>query len=223
MEDGQYAVIRGLPELQPYSVTPTQAENYEIIGNSTSGKIQKNTTIPVDFISVYQKMPMEAEFHVRLTDGNSRLLPDSSFELYILEDGEWVLLDTIVTDENGIASYENIYTEYRYKLVQSDPPDGYRMEENEVYFELHSDGLVVTDISGTPLEVLPSYISDVSYADNDGDITVTMNFINRAGTILPATGGVVTPFFYSLGVALILGSIMTAFIMRRKQERRNSE
>ena len=222
LRDDQYAVISGLPEKQPYSVQPTSKEDYDITGVGATGKIQKGTTVSADFVSTYTKRLETATFQVQLTGDNGALLPGATFELYELIDGEWVLLDTIETDENGIASYESIAEDTRYKLIEKTPPGGYLTERSEVYFEMDENGLFLTDISGTPLGGLPDYIADLTKSTEGGTNVVTMKFLNRAGVLLPSTGGFITPYLYAAGTILWIGLAISVYILRRKRERRST-
>ena len=94
------------------------------------------------------------------------------------------------------------------------------------------DYLPLTDNSGKPLSykvVEITQLNDytVQYENNDGvqcGLIVITNTLKREGEyVLPETGGIGTNRFTAMGLALMVGSLMCGYVMRRKRRegRRN--
>jgi LPXTG-motif cell wall-anchored protein len=92
----------------------------------------------------------ELEIHNRLIRGNARLvktdkatgavLTGAVFDLYA-PDGN--LIGSFETDENGELFIEGLPYGHGYKWVESEAPEGYRLEKTEYPFDITEDGATV--------------------------------------------------------------------------------
>ena len=87
-----------------------------------------------------------------------------------------------------------------YAAVETKAPAGYNGLDDPEYIEIKGQ---IDDATGKPVE--------------DGyDATVTLNVINKAGSLLPETGGMGTVLFTVIGAVLII-AVGTSFVVSRKR------
>ena len=86
-----------------------------------------------------------------------------------------------------------------------------------------------TEVNGTPVYYIVKEISNISgyttsYMNNEGvqsgEITITNRKIEQNDYVLPETGGIGTNRFTAVGLALMAGSLMCGYVMRRKRRER---
>ena len=87
---------------------------------------------------------------------------------------------------NGEASFDGL-ADGTYYLVETKAPAGYNQLDKPVKVEVH-----VGENAGA--------------VTSDTQLTVTENVANKAGTLLPSTGGMGTTIFYVLGFVLVVGA-----------------
>lgn len=146
------------------------------------------------------------------TDNENKKLPDAKFVLYKKAPTEtdpnaiqyykkWADTDTtkavswvkniaeateVTTDKDGAASFEGL-ADGTYYLVETKAPAGYNQLDKPVKVEVH-DGEHNTPVTSAT------------------QLTVTAKVENKAGTLLPSTGGMGTTIFYVLGAVLVVGA-----------------
>lgn len=149
------------------------------------------------------------------------LLSGAVFELYRWDqnqDGQydWIK-DTensqLVSDKDGKLTISKLTEGVAYKLLEINPPPGYMISDDmkDGYFFYIS-----TEPSQKPENVLQWH----KY--QEGDYFRYPN-VKSSSYVLPETGGIGTNRFTAMGLALMAGSLMCGYVMRRKRRegRRN--
>ena len=117
--------------------------------------------------------------------------------------------DKKTTDTSGKATFEGL-KEGTYYLKEIKAPDGYNKLKDpaEVKIEAtyNADGTLKTDVKDFKLQPDP---------DNDNHYYQVQAVPNKAGAVLPSTGGIGTTIFYVLGSILALGAAVLLIAKKR--------
>ena len=152
-----------------------------------------------------------ASVTLRKTDNNSTALAGAKFELCKF-DKTWVKVPGY--EEIDMADVSQVVLEKlpigRYRLTELNPPDGYLILDDYVYFNVSFDNrgnvrIVLTDETGTGPNSNP-------YASLSG---TTISVKNTPGQELPSTGGIGTTIFYVAGAVLAVGAAVLLIARRR--------
>ena len=116
-----------------------------------------------------------ATFLLEAVDANGQLLPQE-------------IAKTATTGEAGTLIFDNLKCNIRYRLTETQAPDGYLQSGEYIYFTINEDGTVS--------------VEDSFYAEAG---TTAYNLIVKNGMVvdLPDSGGMGTSMFYVLGLLLI--------------------
>ena len=116
-----------------------------------------------------------ATFLLEAVDANGNLLPQE-------------VAKTATTGEAGTLIFDNLKCNIRYRLTETQAPDGYLQSGEYIYFTINEDGTVS--------------VEDSFYAEAG---TTAYNLIVKNGMIvdLPESGGMGTSMFYVLGLLFI--------------------
>ena len=113
------------------------------------------------------------------------------------------------TDVNGKATFEGL-KEGTYYLEEIKAPDGYNKLKNPVPVEIkaayNEDGTLKTDDADFKLK--PDTTKNNHYYQ-------LQSIANKAGAVLPSTGGIGTTIFYVLGSILALGAAVLLIAKKR--------
>lgn len=113
------------------------------------------------------------------------------------------------TDVNGKATFEGL-KEGTYYLEEITAPDGYNKLKEPVPVEIKAyykeDGTL--DTTNVNFELKPD-------ATKDGHYYQVKSIANKAGAVLPSTGGIGTTIFYVLGSILALGAAVLLIAKKR--------
>ena len=170
------------------------------------GETPKDTTIVFTYETIVNKVDEE---------GND--LEGAGFTLYKwdVEKNDWIVVEEIT----GETTFEfSGLDEGKYKLVETTVPDGYN-KADDIIFYIEStlddeneelDELVVKNeadevISGEGL----TFTADKTAG------SVTTDVENKAGAILPSTGGMGTQLFYVIGGILVLAAVVLLVTKKR--------
>lgn len=117
--------------------------------------------------------------------------------------------DQKTTDTNGKATFEGL-KEGTYYLKEITAPDGYNKLKNpekvEINAAYNADGTLKADAEGCELQ--PD-------TDNGNHYYQVKSIANKAGAVLPSTGGIGTTIFYVLGSILALGAAVLLIAKKR--------
>lgn len=125
---------------------------------------------------------------------------------------EWVdgedKASEVTTDDKGAATFNGLAAG-TYYLKETKAPDGYNTQKEDAKVEIkavyNTDGTLKADAEGCKLQQDPTskhYYQVESIA-------------NKAGAVLPSTGGIGTTIFYVLGSILALGAAVLLIAKKR--------
>lgn len=162
------------------------------------------------------------------TNNTDKKLKDAVFVLYKLDETnnkkyykqnadskvEWVseadkaTATSQKTDENGKATFEGL-KEGTYYLEETTAPDGYNKLKNSVQVKIKA----AYDTNGTL-----NTTTDPDFKleqDANSHYYRVQSIANKAGAVLPSTGGIGTTIFYVLGSILALGAAVLLIAKKR--------
>ena len=118
----------------------------------------------------------------------------------VAKDGEMNTLDTLKASaaETGKITVEGLDSGW-YAVVETKVPDGVNGLDAPKYIEIKG----ALDVNGDP-------------ESDNYDETVTLNVVNKTGSLLPETGGMGTVLFTVIGAVLII-AVGTSFVVSRKR------
>lgn len=143
-------------------------------------------------------------------DNFGKFLNGAEFDLYKYENNQWEKVNTesyISQKEStmdGVVAITEIKSGIAYKLVETKAPNGYDLPDNpEYYFYVETEPTNKPDgFNGEKL-----LQGGKIYYPNKKSSSYT----------LPETGGIGTNRFTAVGLALMAGSLMCGYVMRRKR------
>ncbi len=157
----------------------------------------------------------------KIDSEQNKPLSGAIFGLYLYENGEFRLVQTLTTDTDGRVSFSELLPEVLYKLVEQRAPNGYAIITKEIFFKLIPANNTVSfsfcDAYGNTSET-PSGINAEYYTGNK---TLTLTVENLRGYALPSTGGSGTFIYMICGLILVLGPFVYGFSLRRRNKRRS--
>ena len=163
-------------------------------------------------------------------DGNT--LADATFKI------EGDNLNTVLpgdeqtSGEDGLVNFKGLKAGY-YEITETAAPDGYNQLTKPIKIKIALDETTNTfnaifSTDGTDVEALD--VAENSATDSAGSIKfvnlntatapIAIEVVNKAGSILPGTGGIGTYVGYAIGAALV---ILGAAIVIRKLRRKETE
>lgn len=108
-----------------------------------------------------------------------------------------------ITDENGKTTFQGIAAG-TYYLHETQAPAGYNSLKKDVEVEI-----TATYKENGELE------SSSATSDRNGQYIQVQSIANKAGAVLPSTGGIGTTIFYVLGSILALGAAVLLIVKKR--------
>lgn len=155
-------------------------------------------------------------------DENSKRLKDATFILYKVQDGKnlyyvqntktkavtWSEKETEatkwITDNQGKVTFQGIAAG-TYYLRETQAPAGYNSLKKDVKVE----------ITATYKETGELLDSSATSTNNKQQYVQVQSIANKAGAVLPSTGGIGTTIFYVLGSILALGAAVLLIAKKR--------
>ena len=146
-------------------------------------------------------------------DNFGKFLNGAEFDLYEYENNQWKKVNTESykskkeSTMDGVVAITEIKSGIAYKLVETKAPNGYDLPNNpEYYFYVETEPTNKPDrFNGEKL-----LQGGKIYYPNKKSSSYT----------LPETGGIGTNRFTAVGLALMAGSLMCGYVMRRKRRER---
>lgn len=183
------------------------------------------------FENVYESQKTHTVIEANKTvNGNNPAFNETfSFRLEKYENNQWTELETIQNSGRyvrfGQQTYENTGT-YYYKITEVGGNAGYEYDTS-----IHIVAVEVKMSTNNKLESTVKYykydkddtIELNSLESNKTEIYALFNNLKKENYTLPETGGIGTNRFIAMGLALMVGSLMCGYVMRRKRRegRRN--
>ncbi|MCF0259163.1 MAG: VWA domain-containing protein [Erysipelotrichaceae bacterium] len=152
---------------------------------------------------VVQISPMEILLKKRDKYKEDSYLAGAKFDLYRIESGGDVLIDSITTDENGTFQMTRLVPG-EYKLIETEPPEGYTILTEPIEFTLGR-----TD-AGKDTFTIPDTETRVEITNTGTGFRTdkTMTVKNEQGYRFPETGGSGVFGIYGTGSILIAGALV---------------
>ena len=143
-----------------------------------------------------------AEFELCDSENNKVKLIENGTTYRVAKTGETGTTTTIDMTTNTTVEILGLDND-TYTLTETKAPDGYTLASDTIILAADSDesGNKLVRVNGT-------------YGDNGGDAG-NVTVVNRAGSLLPSTGGIGTTIFYVLGALLIIGAGVVLIARRR--------
>lgn len=161
------------------------------------------------------------ELNANKVNGENEALEGAGFTLYKYEDAskEYKAVGDEIT---GVTTFSFQGVDAgQYKLVETTVPDGYNKADDilftvEAAYDTESDNpklltLVVKDAEG----MIISEGENAVFSANLSAGSVSTNVVNLSGTELPATGGIGTKIFYTIGAILMIGAAVLLITRKR--------
>ena len=117
----------------------------------------------------------------------------------------------VTTNDKGAATFNGLAAG-TYYLKETKAPDGYNTQKEDAKVEIkavyNTDGTLKADADGCKLK-----------QDAEGKHYYQVESIaNKAGAVLPSTGGIGTTIFYVLGSILVLGAAVLLIVKKRMKD-----
>lgn len=222
---GTYYVREGGVNGGEYSVTTTYKVNNGDPGTGAAeATLGRGSETSVEIINHYSAKSGEINI-VKIDEttrtGETKSLENATFVLYRLttpsgsSESSFTVYpnetDSVKkSDEHGWLFYGDLPSG-RYKILETDPPEGYVLEDDlEIYFTVDGQNVTWTNSEGQAIASQDM----VSYESDDNQFIVG----NEPGTALPHTGGIGTTVFYVLGSMLVFGCGVMLVARRRMRD-----
>lgn len=143
-----------------------------------------------------------AQFELSDSNGNTVTFIENGANYRVAKTGETGTTTTIDMTTNTTVEILGLDND-TYTLTETKAPDGYTLASDTIILAADSDesGNKLVRVNGT-------------YGDNGGDAG-NVTVVNKAGSLLPSTGGIGTTIFYVLGALLIIGAGVVLIARRR--------
>ena len=186
----------------PYNNNQSVAVTYTIAGETIAASLFNNT-LSIVVRNDFAEVPLKVQKYIA---GTTTPLPGASFKLTQVDADNHEVENGIVkegiSNDDGVITFTDIAIG-RYRLEETDRPDGYISSEGPYYINVTVSGQ--DSIDG----------QDVKYIDYEKQgINHVFIVENEPGAALPATGGPGTSLLYLLGGILTLGA---AFLLTRRK------
>lgn len=139
-------------------------------------------------------------------DNNAVKLKNAKFKLYDNKECKGDAIKEIVTNENGIASFEGLKAG-KYYLVETMAPSGYKKLLEPIEIVVNAASGIYT-ITADKTEIT----TDIEKENGYKKVTVE----NKKGATLPTAGGMGTALFVAGGLIIMLGAATGVYVIRRK-------
>ena len=171
----------------------------------TTGNTPEDTVVVFSYKTIINKV-----------DGDSKSLTGAAFKLEKLIKGAdeaadtWTLVKEYTVDaDNPASTFEFTgLDDGTYKLTETVTPAGYNTIDT-ISFEITAsdNGTVITGLDGDN--------NTITFAKNLEAGSLSANVVNKAGSILPSTGGMGTTLLYIIGAILVVGAGVLLVARRR--------
>lgn len=170
--------------------------------------------------------------YFKLTDGSyTETEPVTNTEYkYVKENDEYVKAEKVTEDrwetigsegvsQNGIVGTDGKLSFIglgagEYYITEVKAPEGYNKLENPIKLVISWNGAQEI-VTGEEKATWTYSINDGENATADENGHIQYEVENRAGSLLPSTGGIGTTIFYAAGIILMAGAVF--FVVRRKK------
>ena len=184
-----------------------------------TGKTPKDTVVVFTYRAVVNKVAPNPEYD-QADELSEEWIPLSGaaflLEKYDKAEGKWVEIEA-ATDESGTVFTFTGLDDGKYRLTEARTPSGYNSIDPIEFIvtaehDVESDSPALKSLNGDVTT------GELSFSAETQTGTLTTDVVNRAGALLPETGGVGATVFYAAGGVLIVAAL-AALIARRRANR----
>jgi len=194
----------------PNTVYLTYSNNPNPGGSGETGTTPKDKTV----VFTYQ-------LAVNKVDEGGDPLENAGFTLYKKDSGgSWQTVRAFAAGTATSFTFTGL-DDGDYKLVESDVPEGYNKIDDieftiSAVHDAEAANPVLVSLNGASADgttITLSGTQEASVSLTNG--TITTSIVNKAGSILPSTGGVGTTIFYAVGGMLVIGAVVLLITKKR--------
>lgn len=167
-------------------------------------------------------------------DDNGDALPGAVFTLekYNKEANAWEAVDQVETTPGTTFTFRGL-DDGQYRLTETEVPEGYNsidpitftVTATHTVEQIDGKDIVIETLTIDPEDLFSAAVNTGTFEKKDGtDKTLTSGqiyteIVNKAGTVLPETGGIGTTLFYVIGTILVLGAGVLLVTKKRMDEK----
>jgi LPXTG-motif cell wall-anchored protein len=212
-------------EAQYKLIDNTDWSDYEVEGKKITGTItEPNNSYTVTYTNEWKTIDIQ----LKKVDEKEAALSGSSFDLTRLDGTTWTNFNKDIKPGDTATQTSNPVDlgklgVGRYRLEETNAPDGYNIISKFTYFEVYidkNDNDVMkarfTNEAGTAID--PPEGASIEASGTAEAPVYTITIANTPGTPLPHTGGIGTMIFYVLGSILAIG--FAVILISRKRIRK---
>ena len=131
--------------------------------------------------------------------------------------GNWVAKEVVVAEAGDVFTFDGL-DDGHYRLTETEAPAGYNKIE-PIEFTVTADHDIVWETQGRT-DVLNSLsgnkvTGEIEFTESDDHGTLSSDVENKAGVVLPETGGIGTTIFYVLGGMMVLVAVVLLVTKKR--------
>ncbi len=188
------AVVGNSGNINTVKVEFSNDPNFDGTGTPPTGNTPEDTVVVFTYKTIINKV-----------DEGNNALTGAAFKLEKLVGTEWKTVKEITT---GSTFEFSGLDAGKYRLTETVTPAGYNtIAPIEFEITAANDGNVITSLTGTATEL--------TFTSNVTDGSLTADVVNKAGSLLPSTGGIGTTIFYTVGAILVIGAVVLLVTKRR--------
>lgn len=212
---GQTVVVTYSAKLNEHAVIGSTGNPNSVVleySNDPKDENSKGTTPPSKTIVYTTALDIEKYFNTKDEEGNTvrKPLKDAGFTLYKVDENnnETAIGTELITNEDGKLTFNGLESG-TYKLKETTVPNGFR--------PLDDITIVITAVADDNGVLTGKFTFKIDNGTESGALDrFKLEIENISGNELPGTGGMGTTIFYTLGLALVVGSGV-AFAIKRKR------
>ena len=184
-----------------YSNNPNKSEK----GDNETGNTPEDTVVVFTYKTIINKVDGQ---------GNSLTGAEFTLEKYNNETSAWEAKQVVKNDEGTTFTFSGL-DDGKYRLTETKTPAGYNTID-PIEFTIsatHSETAAepeLSDLSGASIVE-----GKISFTKNLQEGSLLANVVNKAGSILPSTGGMGTTLLYIIGAILVVGAGVLLVARRR--------
>ena len=164
---------------------------------------------------------------VNKVDKDNNALTGAIFTLekYNAAADAWVAVKQVETEPGAVFTFKGL-DDGKYRLTENKAPDGYNKiapieftvtADHEIAWETQNREDLLTSLTGDVVtgEIEFAPINETVGEETHENTGLSTNVINRAGVVLPETGGIGTTIFYILGGLLAVAAVILLVTKKR--------
>ena len=202
-----------------YPNNPNKSEE----GNNETGNTPKDVVIVFTYKTIINKVTKNPNYNPEMEDSQEYItLTGAAFKLekeikgVDSAENTWKLVKEFTVDaQNPASTFEFTgLDDGNYKLTETTTPAGYNTIE-AIEFTVAADHAVLSDTPALTSLSGNATTGELIFTPNTTEASLSADVVNKAGTVLPSTGGIGTTIFYVLGGLLVLTAVVLLVTKKR--------